>query len=155
MKPWAKKILGGVVVVAVVIQFINRPGNNPPVAPGHDLLAGTNPPPRVARLLREACYDCHSYETDWRWYGNFAPVSWWLAGHVGDARAALNFSEWPHDNSSRAAKKWSNISEVVGNGDMPLRSYTWMHAASRLTPEQRKTLTDWADAEAERLKNIP
>ena len=153
MKPWAKKILGGVALAAVVIQFIKPTGKNPPVAPGRDLLSGTNPPPaKVAALLRAACYDCHSYETEWPWYGRVAPVSWWLADHINEGCEHLNFSEWPHDDPVRARKKFSRISEAVDDSSMPLPSYTWMHAAARLTPAERKVLTDWADTESARLK---
>ncbi len=156
MKHWAKKILGGVAVVAVVIQFIKPTGKNPPVTPGHDLLSGANPPPaNVAKLLRAACYDCHSHETVWPWYGHVAPVSWWIADHREEGRHHLNFSEWPHDDAPRARKKFSHISEAVDDGSMPLPSYTWVHAAARLTPAQRKVLIDWADAESARLKDAP
>jgi hypothetical protein len=34
----------------------------------------------------------------------------------------------------------------VEQGDMPLRSYTWMHAEARLTGAQKKRLTAWAQA---------
>src|ERR1700690_2763813 len=99
MKSVTKKILAGIAVVAVVLQFIKPAGKNPPVTTGHDLFAGSDaPPPPVAALLRAACYDCHSNETKWPWYASVAPVSWWLENHVADGREHLNFSEWPRDN---------------------------------------------------------
>ncbi len=154
MKPFSKKILGGIAVGALVIQFIKPAGKNPPVTAGRDLLAGENPPPpNVSALLRGACYDCHSCETKRPWYGYVAPVSWWLDSHINDARSAMNFSEWPRDNPHRAAKKLSAISDEVGDGSMPLPSYTWMHPAARLTAAERKVLADWADAEEERIKS--
>src|SRR5262249_47482679 len=126
---------------------------DPPPGPHHDALATTNPPPaEIASLLRGACYDCHSYETHWPWYGHVAPVSWWLAAHVRDARGALNFSEWPTDDPSRASRKWHHVSDAVSDGSMPLPSYARMHRPARLTDEQRKQLADWADKESERLK---
>jgi hypothetical protein len=102
-------------------------------------------------MLRSACYDCHSYDTHWPWYAHVAPVSWWLEGHVRDARERLNFSEWPHDDSERAAKKWNHISHSVRDGDMPLPSYAWIHKPARLTEQQRKELADWAEQESQRL----
>jgi hypothetical protein len=122
------------------------------VVPGHDLLSTNAPPPQIAAMLRAACYDCHSYETRWPWYGHLAPVSWWLDGHVRDAREGLNFSEWPHNDPQRAAKKWNHISDRVRDGDMPLSSYARIHKAARLTDEQRKQLADWAQQESQRLK---
>jgi hypothetical protein len=117
------------------------------------LFDSTNlPPAEIATLLHQACYDCHSYETHWPWYGHVAPVSWWLDSHVNDARASLNFSEWPHNDLQKAAKKWSHIGDAVRDGDMPLPSYAKIHKAARLTGTQRNALSDWADEEADRLK---
>jgi hypothetical protein len=144
----------GIIVIAVfaLLQLTNIGRTDPPVVPGHDLLSTNAPPPQVTAMLRAACYDCHSYETRWPWYGHVAPVSWWLNGHVSDARRSLNFSEWPHGDSQREAKKWNRISDSVRDGGMPLPSYARIHRAARLTDDQRKQLADWAEQEAERLK---
>jgi hypothetical protein len=76
-----------------------------------------------------------------------------VAGHVNDAREALNFSEWPNDDPDSARKGWNRIVRQVREGKMPLPSYTWMHPASRLSDAQRKQLTDWAGTAAAQLKN--
>jgi hypothetical protein len=144
-----------VILLAVfaLMQLTNLGHTNPDVSPGHDFLSSTNPPPdEVTVLLREACYDCHSYETRWPWYGHVAPVSWWLNSHVADARAQLNFSEWPHNDPQKASRKLNHIGDAVRDGDMPLPSYAKIHRAARLTEEQRNTLSEWAFNEADRLK---
>ena len=148
-----KRLGWGLLAVLALCQFI-RPGHtNPPAAPGRDLSASAfAPSAKVAALLRGACYDCHSYETKWPWYGQIAPVSWWLADHIKDARARLNFSDWPVDNPARAKKKLERISENVESGDMPLPSYTWMHPAARLSAADKKLLADWADESADNIK---
>ena len=143
--------VGGVVVLAAV-QLANPALTNPPVLPGHDVLATNPPPPEVTALLRAACYDCHSHETQWPWYSHIAPVSWWLDSHVKDARRKLNFSEWPVDDPLHAAKKWNRVSEEVDSGDMPLPSYARMHPLARLTPPQREQLSKWAEQESRRLQ---
>jgi len=153
VKPVFKWILGGAVVAVAGLQLTNPARTNPPVAPGHDLLATNAPPPDVATLLRNACYDCHSYETHWPWYSRVAPVSWWVARHVVDGRERLNFSEWAHDDPTRARKKWNRIRDEVDYGDMPLRSYTWAHPEARLTATQRQAITNWAGQEALRLQS--
>ena len=132
----------------VVLQFFNTANVNPAVTPGRDVMASNAPPPQVAALLKNACYDCHSYLTEWPWYSNVAPVSWWVAGHVNDAREAVNFSDWPHDDPSHARKRWRRVADVVDSGEMPLRSYTWIHRAARLTADQRQQLTQWAEEAA-------
>ena len=45
-------------------------------------------------LVRRACYDCHSNETDWKFMHSLPGVKGWVTGHVYDGRCALNFSEW-------------------------------------------------------------
>ena len=145
-----------IIVLAVfgLMQLTNAGRTNPVVTPGHDLLSTNAPPPEITAILRAACYDCHSYETRWPWYGHVAPVSWWLNSHVVDARQVLNFSEWPHTDAQKAAKKWNHIGDSVREGDMPLPSYAKIHTAARLTGEQRNALADWADQEADRLKAL-
>lgn len=152
MKKAVKWLLAVVLAVMVAMQFFNPPLTNPPVPPGADLMASNAPPAEIAALLHHACYDCHSYTTTWPWYGHLAPVSWFLTSHVNDARAALNFSEWPHDDPYKAGKRWGKISHRVADGSMPLPSYTWMHPASRLTADQRMQLSDWAARTAEKLQ---
>jgi hypothetical protein len=146
-----------VVLLAVfaLMQLTNLGHTNPAVTSGHDLFSSTNQPPaEITTLLREACYDCHSYETRWPWYGHVAPVSWWLNSHVDDARAQLNFSEWPHNDPQKAARKLNHIGDAVRDGDMPLPSYAKIHKAARLTEEQRSALSEWAFNEADRLKGL-
>lgn len=152
MRIWLKRIGGIVFLVTGALQFTNPRHFNPPVQPGRDLLASNAPPAEVTAMLKNACYDCHSDETVWPWYSFIAPVSWSVVGHVNDARNAMNFSQWPHDDPSHARKRWRRIGDAVESGEMPLRSYTWIHPEARLTPEQRKRLVQWAQDISVRLK---
>jgi hypothetical protein len=154
VKPALKWILGGAVAAFAGMQLANPSRINPPLVPGHDLGATNAPPPEIATLLRNACYDCHSRETRWPWYSGVAPVSWWVATHVRDGRERLDFSSWPHDDPERARKKMNRIREEVEYGNMPLPSYTWGHPEARLTAPQREQLIRWAEQEAERLKAL-
>jgi len=150
-----KKILkwvGGILLVAfALLQVTNPARTNPPFNPADDLLA-TNVPPSVAALLRASCYDCHSSQTRWPWYAHVAPVSWLVVKDTDEGRETLNFSEWPHDNPARAAKRLDAISEAVQYGEMPPKKYTLIHRDAILTEAQRKEISDWADAESERLR---
>jgi hypothetical protein len=152
MKKWLKRIGGMVVLAVIALQFANPSHQNPPVLPGHDLLASNAPPPSVAALLRNSCYDCHSFETKWPWYSYVAPVSWYLARDVKAARSNLNFSDWPHDDAARAHKRWRHIAEAVENGEMPLPSFTWIHRQARLDERQRAELVKWAQEQADSTK---
>jgi len=144
MKKWFKWASLVVILGAMALQLTNPPRTNPPVVAGHDLLAANPPPPEVAALLKSACYNCHSFETKWPWYSKIAPVSWWIARHVDEARDAMNFSEWPHDSPAKIRKRWRHIAETVEGREMPLPSYTWMHPEARLTDAERARLVQWA-----------
>ncbi len=137
-----KAWLGGGVLLAgllLAIQFVPAGKTNPPVE--SDLAA----PPEVKEILRRACYDCHSHETAWPWYTNVAPVSWWIAGHVKEARADLNFSRWPVFDFEMQKHLLREIGKQIRNDAMPLRSYRLGHPEARLTDQEKRVLLDWAD----------
>ena len=147
-----KWIFGALVAVFALLQFANPSRTNPPLPPGGDIAATNPPPPQIAALLRVACYDCHSDETQWPWYSRIAPVSWLVVGDVNDGRERLNFSDWPHALPERAAKRLERMSEELDYKDMPPAKYTLIHADARLTDDQRKALIQWADDAAAKLK---
>ena len=150
MKKILKWIFCALLVGFTLLQFTNPARTNPPVV--NDLLATNAPPPHVAALLHAACYDCHSSETKWPWYSRIAPASWLVVHVVNEGRDHLNFSDWPADRPEGAAKRLDNMSEQIGYRDMPPKQYTLIHADARLTDADRKELTAWLDAEAERLR---
>lgn len=136
----------GLVLVLVAIQFFHPVRKLGPVGGLDDITARFAVPPDVQTVLANACYDCHSNRTRYPWYANVQPVGWWLAHHINEARGELNFSKFATYSSRRAARKLDAIIDQVEQGDMPLRSYTWMHPAARLTAAQRKLITGWAQA---------
>ena len=93
-------------------------------------LSAQSPPgdsPGTRTLAKQACFDCHSNETEWPAYSRVGPVSWLIQRDVSEGRAVLNFAEWqrPQEEATEAAE------EVLG-GEMPLRIYRLMHAHARL-----------------------
>lgn len=113
-------------------------------------MATNPPPPEVATLLHEACYDCHSNATRWPWYAHVAPVSWWIVRHMKEGRDDLNFSEWPHGDVNAVDDELGSIGHVVQTHKMPLPSYTWlgMHPEAKLTEEQRGRILKWTESAA-------
>lgn len=91
--------------------------------------------PATRTLARQACFDCHSNETEWPLYSRVAPVSWLVRHDVDEGRAALNFSEW-----NRPQKEADEASEKVREGEMPLRIYRLMHGHARLSAADRQRL---------------
>jgi hypothetical protein len=143
----AKRILLGVLITLILIQFI-RPQPNASTQPAgkEDFIVCQNPPPDIRDTLRHACYDCHSNTTRYPWYAQIQPVGWWLANHVNGGKHALNFSIFGTYDKKRQAKKLDQIADQVTNHDMPLGSYTWIHRDARLSEGQIRALSDWADA---------
>lgn len=141
----AKKIALALLVVLVGMQFY-RPEKN--VAVGDYVAAfetETNPSPEVKAILNTACYDCHSDNTEYPWYNNIAPVSYWLADHIEDGKKHLNFSDWQNYDAKKKDHKLEELIEEVKEGEMPLKEYTWTHGDAKLTQEQISALVAWAD----------
>jgi hypothetical protein len=149
MKKKLKWVLAGGLVVFGALQLFNPSPANPPVK--KDFIAAAHPPAAVAAAIRAACYDCHSYETVWPLYSRIAPVSWLIASDVNEGRKHLNFSDWPAE-PNRVAKQLDRINEVVDYKEMPLKKYTLLHPAARLTEAQRKAILDWTGATADQLR---
>ncbi len=127
--------LAGLLVLA---QFVPVDRTNPPVE--GDVAA----PPEVESALRAACYDCHSNETTWPWYGHVAPISWLLTYDVSAGREELNFSSWQNDDARRRQKKQKEIVETLGEGEMPPWYYLAMHPDARRADLQ--LIRRWAEA---------
>lgn len=142
------------VMVALAIfaglQFIPARRTNPPVST--DFIAAAAVPAAEARLLRAACYDCHSQETRWPWYARVAPASWWIARHVREGREHLNFSNWPQGRPWEAKAKLESIAEALRNDSMPPGGYKLLHADAKLTSAQRLRLGAEVQTEAAALR---
>ena len=128
---WVRSSL--VLVLAfVAIQFVpyGHDHVNPPIS-----AEPTWDSPGTRTLAKQACFDCHSNETEWPTYSRVAPVSWLIQRDVSEGRAVLNFSEWqrPQEEATEAA-------EAVSEGEMPLRIYRLIHAHARLTAADRERL---------------
>jgi hypothetical protein len=97
------------------------------------------------RLARDACYDCHSNETDWPWYSYVAPMKWLVIQDVVDGRDELNFSEWDEDDNDA-----DEAAETTLDGDMPPSRYTRLHPDAELSDEEREQLAAALEAMDER-----
>jgi hypothetical protein len=147
MKKLLKYVLLSLVLIFVAAQFVRPSFSNPPVNPAHEL----RPPANVQAIMDRSCMDCHSHRTRLPWYSRISPVSWWLADHIEHGREELNFSEFGTYSQKKAAHKLEEVHEMVKKGEMPLREYTWGHWDARLSPQDKQTLIEWADAERARI----
>ena len=137
----------------IAIQFFQPMKNNNDVDHINDISSVVEFPDSVRSILKTACYDCHSNNTEYPWYTNIQPVAWWLNDHVSEGKWHLNFDEFatipPRNGKSTEElqlKKLEEIKETVELGDMPLTSYTWMHSEAKLNKDQKQIIYNWVDS---------
>lgn len=138
-----KKIFWGLFGLFILLQFIQPDRSVPAVNPSSNFENQLNIAPATLTLLKNACYDCHSFETENPWYNYVAPVSYWIQHHVNEAREELNFSEWAAYDIERKAHKIEECVEMIQEGEMPLASFTWMHPEAKLDDTQKQSLMDF------------
>lgn len=141
-----KKILIGLVIVLVILQFIRPERNISTTASANDIRVTHAVPANVLSVLKRACYDCHSNNTNYPWYTNIQPVGWWMQHHVNEGKEELNFSEFGTYSAKKAAHKLEETAEMVEEKEMPLESYTWIHKDAKLSADEIKLVADWANA---------
>lgn len=127
-------------IVIALIQFIPIDRTNKPVDPKVDFVKVYDTPKNVEKLLRNACYDCHSTETVYPKYAYVAPISWSIKHHINKGKKYLNLSEWGTFN--RDLKK--NMLDMTVNSlkisTMPLPGYVVQHPEANLSAEERTLL---------------
>ncbi len=143
-KKFSIYIMVAVVTLLVLIQFF--PGQKPEVsiANPNDIHKEVLISPEVSKILRNACYDCHSNETVYPWYADVAPMSWLVIHDINEGREELNFSEWIPYSLKKKNHKLEEIVEMVEEGEMPLKIYTPLHPEAKLSEEQKELLIVWA-----------
>lgn len=135
-----KWILAILIFAVIVIQFIPVDRSNPAAS------AALHAPDEVMNILKNSCFDCHSSSTVWPWYSKVAPVSFFIAHHVEEARDELNFSVWQDYPAEKKSKKIDEVWEHVEKGDMPLKSYLVIHKNSRLSQADKEVLKSWTQS---------
>jgi len=124
------KIIGFIVVVIIVIQFVPYGRNhlNPPVVaePRWDS-------PKTRELFFRACGDCHSNETTWPGYSNIAPVSWLVQYDVHQGRKEFNVSMWGVQKENEGDESI----ETIEKGEMPPWFYVILHPEARLSGNEK------------------
>lgn len=123
--------------VLLAIQLIPVSRTNP------EDRRGPGASPEVEAVLRRACYDCHSHETQWPWYSRVAPVSWLVAYDVSEAREHFNLSDFQDLSEGTAAKVRAAAIKEVDEGEMPLWYYLPLHPEARLSEADKAVLRMW------------
>jgi hypothetical protein len=151
----ALKITALVLFLAFVgIQFMRQARVNLPIVLERTLERNAQVPNEILQIFQKSCNDCHTNQTNWRWYSNVAPMSWGMVDHVNEGRAELNFSEWASYETIRRRRKLRDICEQVQTREMPLNQYVWVHWDAALSDAEIKTVCDWTEAERARLEKV-
>jgi len=138
-----RRVLMGLIVLVVVIQFVPVTRDNPPAA---DPIVFADP--AVEAIAKKGCYDCHSNVNEWPWYAYVAPVSWVVVHHVEEGRAVINFSDiamtlahgGEHGGPHPVEEILEHSEEEMERGSMPPAYYQLTHPASKLTAEEQAQL---------------
>ena len=138
-----KKIGFGLIILLIAIQFVRTDGELTTVEKSADFIVQTNAPEDIQNLLKTSCYDCHSNFTNTPWYGQIAPVSWYINDHINEAREELNFSAWGTYELKRKKHKLEECWEEIEKGKMPLDDYLKLHNEAKLSEEEEEKLITW------------
>ncbi len=126
-----------------LIQLIPVDRTNPPVAQNENFVQNMKTPQKIEGLLRNACYDCHSNETEYPGYAYVAPISWSVKHHINEGREHGNFSVWGKYGKEAQETFIQRSISTIQDRSMPLPGYIAQHPEANLTDAERKLLTNY------------
>lgn len=124
------------ILLSAAIQFV--PVSRPPNSPPQGTLNWDSP--QTEQLVRRACMNCHSNQTEWPLYASFAPASWMTVVHVTSARAQFNLSELTNLSSPRKVRLARDMIDQIRSGVMPPPDYLLLHPEARLDAAEKEQL---------------
>lgn len=145
-KSWMKRLFLALLIIFIALQFFQSDKDNNDVFSAHNITTVVPVPDSVMDLLKSACYDCHSNNTNYPWYTNIQPVGWWLKGHIKEGKQHLNFDAFAQYEKKKMLDKLKDIKKSQVQGWMPISSYTWIHKNAILNEAQKKLIIDWTDS---------
>lgn len=131
------------ITILIILQFFDPAPVNPVVDPNNVIFTYRPAPGEVEILLKNACFDCHSYETNYPWYAYVAPVSWYIENHVSEGRENVNFSLWTSYTPDEQDHVLEECFEEIKKGHMPLKSHQLVHPEARLSQKEKDMLLNY------------
>lgn len=147
----AKKIGLAVIIVVITMQLIQPAHNKSGQVVSTDFAKLYKVPGNVQTILQNACYDCHSNNTNYPWYSNIQPMAWMMASHIKDGKEQLDFSVFGNYPIRRQISKLKGIANQVKDDAMPISSYKMMHRSADLSKEDKALIVDWMNKTADSL----
>jgi len=127
------------IILGAVAQLVRPSRTNPPTDPNRTIQASLKNADGVVAVLDRSCRDCHSNQTEWRWYTNVAPTSWLMAYGVKEGRRAVNFSDWAGYSADQQRALLAASCTDATEGKMP-GVYAWLRPETRLSAGDIKTI---------------
>jgi hypothetical protein len=146
-----KKVLLATGIVFIAIQFIQPAHNKNNQVLETDISKTIPIPDSVQAILKNACYDCHSNNTNYPWYSNIQPTGWLMASHIKQAKEELNLSEFGSYSPRKQLSKMDGIANSIKDDIMPLSSYKLMHKNAQLNTNEKTILIIWAQQSKDSL----
>lgn len=138
-----RNILVFLIAFLGIAQLFKIEKDNPEVTSSWDFLAVEAPPKNISSMIKNQCYDCHSNETKYPWYTDYAPISWWVKSNINGAREYFNFSNWGNLEKKEQIAKIQACYEALEEEEMPVALYIAMHEESQFSEEQNDSLKNW------------
>jgi hypothetical protein len=150
MKKFFRITLFVLIAVFVIIQFFRPEKNRGKITAAHLFEQGLVDD-EIKTVLKNACLDCHSNQTNYLWYHQVAPVSWMINQHITDGKAELNLSDWGNWEPLDQIGALDKMADEIKSGEMPLKPYVLMHPKAKLSEEQKEQFYAWAEKLSEEL----
>ncbi len=138
-----KKATIMVIVLLVAIQFFKTKENKSIQVSENAITQHYDVPENIQKILKISCYDCHSNNTVYPWYSKVQPIKWWLADHVNEGKAKLNFDEFNAYTTKKKLHKLDEVIETIRDNEMPLKSYTLIHGDAKLSESDKQDIEAW------------
>lgn len=138
-----KVVLLTLFALFLIIQLIRPVRNERGQAPEADISSLYRMPEQVHGVFKRSCYDCHSNHTTYPWYANIQPLGWWLADHIREGKAELNFNEFGTYSLRKQKSKLKSIRGSLEDNSMPLSSYTLIHRNAKLSLSDKALVLNW------------
>ena len=135
-----RAVAGWIIIVLILCQFVPLNRIAPPSSNRDSL------PADAELVLKNRCFECHSYDTHWPKSAYMAPLSWFVVHKIAQARKALNFSE-PQEPTS-AGYSWQNntIHQLIVSGNIYRHAQIPGFAPVSLSGQERSVLLRWSEA---------
>lgn len=144
-----KKTILIIVALFLALQFIPTAQENPQSDP----VLALKPPEDVDVVMKKACYNCHTNNTQWPTYSKIAPISFMITSNVKKARQAINFSEYESIANEIKIKRLQRGMQLVKSSLMSPSSYKLMHGEAELNSEEKQLIINYFESLIQKLEN--